>query len=188
MQRICVFAGSQLGSRPEYEQAALDTGRELVARGLGLVYAGAGRGLVAAVARAVLSGGRAVVGVVAHGGSPCGGHDGPLTKLYRVGSVAERTTLMAELADGFIALPGGVGTFDEIFTLINWGQSGLHSKPIGFLNAAGYFTPVLDQVARATTDGFIFSGCGAFLFHETEAVPLLECLCGYAARKEAFPR
>jgi len=158
MQRICVFAGSQPGNRPAYARAARTLGRELAERGLALVYAGAGVGLMAAAAESARSAGGEVIGVASPAGQPCGGGRGPTTSWFRAASVEERTASMADLADGFIALPGGFGTFDELFTLLDWAQLGLHAKPIGLLNIEGFFTPLLSQIARAESSGFIVPG------------------------------
>lgn len=155
MRRICVFAGSSKGKRPEYAEAAAALGRELAARGLGLVYGGASIGLMAEVANSVLAAGGEVIGVlpkglfvreVAHAG---------LSELREVGSMHKRKALMADLADGFIALPGGFGTFDELFEIVTWAQIGLHAKPIGLLDIAGYFDPLLGLVKHAAREGFI---------------------------------
>ena len=139
MKRLCVFAGSSAGTRREYQAAAVDLGRVLATRGIGLVYGGARVGLMGAVADAVLAGGGEVIGVipralvekeVAHSG---------LTDLRIVTSMHERKALMADLSDAFIALPGGWGTLDEMFEILTWAQLGLHRKPCGLLNVQGYF-------------------------------------------------
>jgi uncharacterized protein (TIGR00730 family) len=154
-RRVCVFAGSGLGSRHVYQQAARYLGEELARRGLGLVYGGASVGLMGEVASATLHTGGEVIGVIPQGvWSPEANHAG-LTVLYEVGTMHERKTIMAELADGFIALPGGLGTFDELFEILTWAQLGLHDKPIGLLNIAGYFKPLLQLVASAVQEGFI---------------------------------
>src|SRR2546423_626875 len=124
-------------------------------RGIGLVYGGGNIGLMGVIADTVLESGGEVIGVipqsleereVAHTG---------LTELHVVGSMHERKALMAELSDGFIALPGGFGTFDELFEITTWAQLGLHTKPIGLLNVSGYFTPLLTMVSHAVTEGFL---------------------------------
>ena len=155
MKRICVFAGSNTGVRAEYRAAADALGRELVARGIGLVYGGARVGLMGALADAVLAGNGDVTGVmpealvakeVAHTGLP---------DLRVVSSMHERKALMADLADGFIALPGGWGTWEEFFEVLTWGQLGLHEKPCGLLNVQGYFTPMLAAVEHSIAEGFV---------------------------------
>ena len=155
MRSVCVFAGSELGSRQVYQQAARDLGEELARRRLGLVYGGASVGLMGELAAATLHAGGEAIGVVSQGvWTPEANHAG-LTVLYEVGTMHERKALMTELADGFIALPGGLGTFDELFEILTWAQLGLHTKPIGLLNIAGYFKPLLELVASAVREGFI---------------------------------
>jgi len=139
MNSICVFSGSSPGLRPEYRESAVRLGEELTKRRLRLVYGGANRGLMAVVADTVLERGGQVTGVlpqalveeeVAHTG---------LTELRVVGSMHERKALMADLADGFIALPGGMGTLEELCEILTWAQLGLHSKPCGLLDVCGYY-------------------------------------------------
>lgn len=151
LRRVCVFCGSNAGVRPEYCLAAQALGRELVRRDLGLVYGGASIGCMGAVADAVLEAGGEVVGVmpqnliekeIAHKG---------LGELHVVGSMHERKALMAELSDAFIALPGGMGTLEEICEVVTWAQLGLHEKPCGLLDVAGYYSLLarfLDHVSN----------------------------------------
>lgn len=154
-RRVCVFAGSSLGSRQAYQQVARELGEELARRGLGLVYGGACVGLMGEVADAALQAGGEVIGVVPQGvWSEEANHTG-LTIRHEVGTMHERKALMAELADGFLALPGGLGTFDELCEILAWAQLGLHTKPIGLLNVAEYFQPFLQLVATAVREGFI---------------------------------
>src|SRR5579859_3194460 len=155
MRRICVFTGSNKGVRQEYEQAARSLGQELAARELALVYGGASVGLMGAVADAALQAGGEVIGVLPRGlFTREVGHD-HLSRLIEVGSMHERKALMADLSDGFIALPGGLGTFDELFEISTWAQIGLHSKPIGVLNIANYFAPLQALINHAVQEGFI---------------------------------
>ena len=174
MRRICVFAGSNVGVRPEYAQAARELGHELVKRGLGLVYGGASVGLMGTVANTVLDEGGEVIGVLPRGlflrEIP---HKG-LTALHEVGSMHERKALMADLADGFIALPGGFGTFDELFEIITWAQLGLHTKPVGVLNVVGYFEPLLALIQHASKEGFIPAVHLSLLLCEDNAGLLLD--------------
>jgi uncharacterized protein (TIGR00730 family) len=155
MKRICVFAGSNDGVRPEYRSSAEDLGRMLVERGIGLVYGGARVGLMGVLADTVLAGGGDVIGVmpealvakeVAHMGLP---------DLRVVSSMHERKAMMADLADGFIALPGGLGTWEEFFEVLTWAQLGLHQKPCGLLNVQGYFNPLLASVGHSVAEGFV---------------------------------
>ena len=155
MKRICVFCGSSAGSGDVYPVAARRMGHALVRRGLGLVYGGARIGLMGALAAHVLSLDGEVVGVipsalaekeVAHPG---------LTELHVVGSMHERKTLLAALADGFVALPGGFGTLDELFEALTWGQLGIHGKPCGLLNVEKYFDRLLAFLGYAGEQGFL---------------------------------
>ena len=155
MQRICVFCGSSPGLNQGYANAARALGRELAGRGLDLVYGGGSVGLMGVLADAVLAEGGRVFGVIprqlateelAHRG---------LTSLKIVSSMHERKACMAELADAFIALPGGYGTFEELFEAITWSQLGIHRKPVGLLNTARYFDPLVLMIGRAIEEGFI---------------------------------
>src|ERR671932_40439 len=143
MRRLCVYAGSNAGARPEYARAAEELARELVARGIGLVYGGGRVGLMGVLADTVLAGGGEAIGVIPQALVDREvGHQG-LTELRVVGSMHERKALMAELADAFVALPGGYGTWEEFFEIVTWVQLGLHPKPCGLLNVAGYYDPLL---------------------------------------------
>ena len=155
MKRLCVFAGSSAGCRPEYQRIADDLGRALADRHIGLVDGGARVGLMGIVANAVLESAGQVVGVipevlvakeVAHEG---------LTELRVVGSMHERKAVMADLADGFIALPGGWGTLEEFFEVLTWAQLGLHRKPCGLLNTRGYFDGLMSFVDHSIREGFV---------------------------------
>lgn len=155
LRRICVFCGSSLASRPEYREAAVTLGRLLASRGLALVYGGAQVGLMGALAEAVLEAKGEVIGVIprsleakeiAHTG---------LTKLHVVESMHERKALMESLSGAFILLPGGFGSWDEFCEIVTWAQLGIHAKPCGILNVAGYYDSLLGQVDRAVAEGFV---------------------------------
>jgi uncharacterized protein (TIGR00730 family) len=179
MRRICIFAGSNSGIRPEYRQAAHLLGRELVERGLGIVYGGASVGLMGIIADEVLARGGEVIGVLPKGLFVREVAHANLSELHEVGSMHERKALMADLADGFIALPGGYGTFDELFEITTWAQIGIHSRPIGLLNIAGYFTPLLALVTHATTEGFISPAHSQLLIHRDTPGELLDAFDAY---------
>jgi uncharacterized protein (TIGR00730 family) len=179
MQRICVFAGSNEGARPEYVQAAHSLGQELVRRGIGLVYGGARVGLMGIVAESVLAGGGEVIGVIPHALVRREVDHKNLTQLHEVNSMHERKAMMADLADGFIALPGGFGTFDELFEIVTWAQLGLHQKPIGLVNSAGYFDPVLQLLQHAATEGFLQVSKLDLLLLEAEPGRLLDRFASY---------
>jgi len=155
LDRICVFAGSSPGLRPEYAGAARALGQALVSRDLGLVYGGARVGLMGALADEVLNGGGEVIGVIPHAlATREVAHPG-LTKLHLVNSMHERKALMADLSAGFIGLPGGWGTLEEWFEVLTWSQLGLHRKPCGLLNVAGYFDGLLAFLDHAVGEGFV---------------------------------
>jgi uncharacterized protein (TIGR00730 family) len=155
VERICVFCGASSGRGTAYLDAARSFGAEAAGRGLGLVYGGGRVGLMGELANAALAAGGDVVGVIpqelverelAHGG---------LTELHVVGSLHERKALMAELADGFVALPGGFGTLDELMEQLTWSQLGLHAKPIGLLDAGEYWRPLIALARHAVEEGFV---------------------------------
>jgi uncharacterized protein (TIGR00730 family) len=179
MQRICVFTGSNYGNRPEYSKLAQALGEELVRRGLGLVYGAASVGLMGVVADAVLARGGEAIGVIPRSLFKREVTHRGLTQLHEVGSMHERKALMADLADGFIALPGGLGTFDELFEIITWAQLGLHSKPIGLLDDTGYFTPLLALIRHASEEGFIMPVHAGIVMREATPAALLDRFAVY---------
>jgi uncharacterized protein (TIGR00730 family) len=173
---ICVFCGSSAGSDPAYVAAARDFGRLLAARGLRLVFGGGRVGLMGALADAALAAGGEVVGVipemlvrreVAHGG---------LDELRVVGSMHERKAAMAELADAFVALPGGIGTLEELFEVWTWRQLGLHAKPCGLLDVAGYYERLLAFLDHGEGEAFIAPETRARLIVERDGERLLAAL------------
>ena len=155
MKRVCVFCGSSVGVKAVYAEAATKMGRLIASKGIGLVYGGGNVGLMGVIADAALEAGGEVIGVIplaladreiAHTG---------LTELHVVESMHTRKAMMAELADAFIAMPGGVGTFEEFFEAVTWTQLGLHRKPCGLLNVDGFYTPLERFIDQAVTEGFI---------------------------------
>jgi len=174
LRRICVFSGSSFGARPAYADAAAALGRELVARGIGLVYGGGSVGLMGVLADAVLGADGEVIGVIPRAlATKEIAHQG-LADLRVVPSMHERKALMTELADGFIALPGGYGTFDELFEAITWAQLGLHEKPIALLDVGGYFAPLLALLDRATEERFIRPEHRALVISDDDPARVLE--------------
>ncbi|MBK9385719.1 MAG: TIGR00730 family Rossman fold protein [Planctomycetes bacterium] len=155
MRAVCVFCGSSPGAQPVYRSIAIELGRELVARDLTLVYGGGNVGLMGILADAVLEAGGRAIGVIPRALLEREvGHRG-LTELHVVRSMHERKALMAELSDAFLALPGGFGTFEELCEVITWAQLGIHAKPCGVLNAAGYYDPLLALFDRAVDERFV---------------------------------
>lgn len=155
MRRVCVFCGSSPGSNGRYLEIAREVGRTLARRGLGLVYGGGSVGLMGAVATSALEAGGEVDGVIpralearelAHGG---------LTRLHRVASMHERKAKMNELSDAFVALPGGMGTLEELSEILTWAQLGLHAKPCGLLDVEGYYRPLVAYFDHAVAEGFL---------------------------------
>lgn len=155
MKRVCVFCGSNPGARPEYVAAAKQVAAALVAANLTLVYGGGRVGMMGAVADEVLARGGQAIGVIPRGlWQREVGHRG-LTELHVVETMHERKAMMADLADAFIALPGGLGTLEEIFEIWTWAQLGMHQKPLGFLNVAGYYAPLETFLDHATREAFV---------------------------------
>jgi uncharacterized protein (TIGR00730 family) len=155
LKSVCVFCGSRMGARPEYLEGARALGTELARRGLALVYGGTSVGLMGAMADAALAAGGKVVGVLPRVLSDREIAHPRLTELHLVDSMHTRKAMMAERADAFIAMPGGIGTFEELFEVTTWAQLGIHHKPIGLLNVADYYGPLLAMMKRAVDEGFI---------------------------------
>jgi uncharacterized protein (TIGR00730 family) len=152
---LCVFCGSRVGARPAYAEAARRVGTALGRDGLGMVYGGGRVGLMGIVADSALAAGGRVVGVIPEAMSAKEiAHDG-LTELIVVPGMHERKALMAERSRGFLALPGGVGTFEEFFEVLTWSILGIHRKPIGLLNVDGYYDPLLRLIDHAVDEGFL---------------------------------
>ncbi len=179
MEHICVFCGSSSGDLPQFAEVARSLGATLVRRGYGLVYGGARVGLMGAVAEAVLEQGGEAIGVIP--GELAAkeiAHDG-LTELIVVGSMHERKAVMAERADGFIAMPGGMGTLEEIFEVLTWAQLGIHAKPCGLLDVGGYFDPLLRFLDDAVSHRFLRSQHRAMLLVASEPNEMLDAFEGY---------
>ena len=176
MQRACVFCGSSPGARPQYTEATEDLGSLFVQHGITLVYGGASVGLMGRLADTVLSEGGEAVGVIpralvereiAHLG---------LTELHVVDSMHERKALMADLSDAFVALPGGLGTLDELFEVYTWAQLGLHRKPCGLLNVEGYYRHLADFLDHAVGERFVRDEHRDMLIVEEDPATMLERL------------
>ena len=180
MQSICVYCGSNAGSKPAYAERARALGQHIAEQGLRLIYGGGNVGLMGTVANAVLAAGGQVTGVipqqladweVAHRG---------LSELEIVGSMHERKLRMFELADGFVALPGGFGTMDEIFEMLTWRQLGIGDKPCAFLDVQDFYAPLLGMIDRMVGEGFVHPEQRADLWHGTDISSMLEWMRGYS--------
>jgi uncharacterized protein (TIGR00730 family) len=173
-KRLCVFCGSSRGANPAYVQAAKNVGNELARRGIALVYGGGNVGLMGVVADAVLAAAGDVIGVIPEAlMAKEVGHPG-LPDLRVVKTMHERKALMAELSDGFIALPGGIGTFEEFFEIVTWAQLGLHAKPCALLNVNGFYDPLLHLLDHAIAERFVKPKQRDLVLVESDFSALLE--------------
>jgi uncharacterized protein (TIGR00730 family) len=181
ISRLCVFCGSNRGARPEFDQAARNLGMTLADEGIALVYGGGRVGLMGVLADAVLERGGEAIGVIPHAlDTKELAHDG-LTELHAVDSMHERKALMADLSDGFIALPGGLGTFEEFFEIVTWAQLGIHTKPCGLLNVAGYYDRLIAFLDDAVKERFIKPQHHELILVEHDQRRLLERMRRYSA-------
>jgi len=176
VQRICVFCGASPGARPEYAQATTELARLLVADGVGVVYGGGGVGLMGVLADAVLAEGGEIIGVIPRALVDREIAHRDVSDMRVVGSMHERKALMAELADAFIALPGGLGTLEELFEVYTWAQLGLHRKPCALLNVEGYYDGIAGFLANAVQERFLREEHREMLMVETQPGPLIERL------------
>ncbi len=155
MNRVAVFCGASAGTDTLYAQTGVQLGRELALRNIGIVYGGAKIGVMGAVADGALQAGGKVIGVIPHFLRTREVAHDTLTQLILVDSMHERKTRMHDLSDGFIALPGGFGTMEELFEILTWGQLGLHTKPIGLLNVNGFYDPLIAMARQMLDRGFL---------------------------------
>lgn len=181
MKRICVYCGSSSGTNPAYRAAAAELGRVFLERGIGLVYGGGDVGLMGEIANTIMQGGGEVIGIipkklarkeVAHFG---------LTELEVVDTMHTRKARMAALSDGFITMPGGIGTMEELFETWTWSQLGIHDKPVGLLNPAGYYDPLLEFLDKMTLQGFLRPQHRERLIVSNEPAALVDLLAEYHA-------
>ncbi|HJW02178.1 MAG TPA: TIGR00730 family Rossman fold protein [Azospira sp.] len=184
MQSICVFCGSNAGNKPIYRAEAEKLGRLLAERRIELIYGGGNIGLMGAVADACLAAGGSVVGVIPEslmGKEVAGRHvdHRNLTRLEVVDSMHTRKARMADLAEGFIALPGGFGTFEEFCEILTWGQLGFHKKPMGLLNVAGYYDGLLALFDHSVQEGFLRQQNRAMALADTDSGRLLDAMTAY---------
>ena len=188
MKKVCVYCGSSDSVHAEYITGARELGRLLGQRGIGLVYGGGKTGLMGAVADGVLDTGGEVHGVIVESmNTPALAHGG-LSGLEVTATMQQRKWRMFEMADAFIALPGGYGTFDELFETITWAQIGVHEKPIGLLSLRGYFEPLWKMVKHAEAEGFIYREHADMLCISNKAEDLLDCLANHSPDREAVRR
>jgi uncharacterized protein (TIGR00730 family) len=183
LARLCVFCGTNAGSRPDYGEAARALGRLLAERNIELVYGGASVGIMGELADAVHENGGHVTGIIpqqlmkkeeAHTGIP---------DLIVVASMHQRKSQMADLADGFVALPGGIGTLEGFLEILTWGQLGIHAKPSGLLNVAGYFDSLIRFLDEAVREGFLTAEHRELILIDTDPAGLLDQLEKYAPKE-----
>jgi uncharacterized protein (TIGR00730 family) len=155
MKKICVYSGSNLGNHLSYQKLAIELGTALAEKDIELIYGGSNVGLMGAIANQVLQCGGKVTGIMPKNLFPNTIIHHNLTELIEVNDMHERKKAMSELSDGFIALPGGIGTYEEVFEMLSWAQIGIHKKPIGFLNTNGFFEPLFQLLQHTILEGFM---------------------------------
>jgi len=188
MKSICVFCGSSDSVHADYLSAARFVGRTLAESGIRLIYGGGKTGLMGAVADGTLEAGGEVVGIIIPSmNTQALAHIG-LTQMDVVQGMHARKARMHELADGYIAMPGGLGTFDELFETLTWAQTGAHEKPVGLLNVRNYYAPLLAAIDHAVQEGFIFREHREALFCESDPNRLLEVMSKYEHPYKAVKR
>lgn len=179
LTNLCVYCGASPGSHPIYEQTARAMGEELVRRGIGLVYGGGSVGLMGTIAQTVITNGGKVTGVIPHSLKTKELAGAIFGELITVNTMHERKAIMAQLSDGFIAMPGGFGTLEELFEAITWGQLGIHTKPVGLLNVHHYFDPLLQWVEQAVGQGFVRPQHQKLVLVADEPAALIEQMMAY---------
>ena len=181
MKKTCVFCGSSPGSIPEYVQMAEKLGKALAENDIGLVYGGGSVGMMGVLAQSVVNGGGSVTGVITEHLFKMEVGFTELSDLRVVQSMHERKALMADLSDGFISLPGGFGTMDEMFEIITWAQLDLHQKPCGFLNVNGYYDKLIGFIDHMIQENFIHHTCRPLVQVDDDPEGLLEKFYNYTA-------
>ncbi|MEU4672222.1 TIGR00730 family Rossman fold protein [Amycolatopsis sp. NPDC023774] len=179
LRRVCVFCGSSMGFSPAYAEAAAELGKLLAQRGIGLVYGGASVGTMGVVADAALAAGGEVIGVIPEALSSVEIAHAGLTELHVVPDMHQRKAKMAALSDGFLALPGGAGTLEELFEVWTWAQLGLHAKPIGLVDVGAYYSPLVSFSDHMVTEGFLGAGYRDLLLVDSDASALLDRFADY---------
>lgn len=176
---ICVYCGSNAGARPAYREAAHHLGELLAKRGLRLVYGGGTVGLMGTVADAAMAAGGDVIGIIPRALDRREISNRRVTELHVVSSMHERKAMMNELSDGFIALPGGYGTFEELCEMLTWGQLGIHRKPVGLLNVEGYYDSFLTLLDHATAERFLNPDHRSLMLSDSDPEQLLARMAEY---------
>ncbi|MBU1340027.1 MAG: TIGR00730 family Rossman fold protein [Proteobacteria bacterium] len=179
MKRICVFCGSSPGSQPEYVELAAQLGKELAKKNIGLVYGGGSVGMMGVLATSVVKNNGDVTGVITRQLFEMEVGFTQLSDLRIVESMHERKALMAELSDGFIALPGGFGTLDEMFEILTWSQLNIHRKPCGFLNVNGYYNKLIAFIDHMILENFVNPSCRELVQVDEHPARLLEKFYNY---------
>jgi uncharacterized protein (TIGR00730 family) len=188
MNSVCVYCGSADGIPSKYLDAAHQMGLTLARRGVAIVYGGGRTGLMGALADGALAGGGQVTGVLVESMNTHALAHAGLTRLEVTPTIHQRKARMYELADGYIALPGGYGTLDELFETLTWAQIGVHEKPVGLLNVSGYYDALLAMLNRATDEQFIFPEHRQALLCESDPERLLEAMQNHRPAREAVER
>lgn len=179
MKKICVYCGSSSGKSPEYIESARLLAKELVKRNIGLVYGGASVGIMGEIADTVLAGGGEVIGVIPKSLADKEISHNGLSELKVVDSMHERKAIMAELSDGFIALPGGLGTLEELFEVLTWSQLGFHKKPCALLNVKQYYNGLTTFLDHAVSEEFVKPIHKEMLLVESDPIQLLNAMLNY---------
>lgn len=187
MHSVCVFCGSSTGARAEYAKAAVALAEELVRRRLRVVYGGAGVGLMGVMADAALAAGGEVVGVIPRSMTSKELAHGGLSELHVTQSMHARKALMAELSDGFVALPGGYGTLEELAETLTWSQLGIQHKPCGLLDVAGFYGPLLSFLDHSTAEGFVRPENRRLVLAGTDPASLLDQMDAWQPPPTAAP-
>jgi uncharacterized protein (TIGR00730 family) len=187
MRRVCVFCGSAVGARPAYADAARALGEELVRRRLGLVYGGGSVGLMGILADTVLAAGGEAVGVIPHGLASRELAHAHLTEQHVVDNMHLRKAEMAERSDAFVALPGGLGTLEELLEILTWSQLGIHRKPVGILNVANYWDALTTMLSHAVHEGFVTPENAALLLVADTSRELLDRMTTWTPPSIARP-
>jgi len=186
IRRLAVYCGSASPANPRYEELAMEVGHALAGRGIGVVYGGGKLGLMGAVAAGALLNGGEVIGVIPEALVAAEVANKACTELHVVDTMHARKQAFTDLSDGFLTLPGGVGTMDELWEAISWAQLGYHDKPVGLLNAGGFYDGLIAFYRHMGETGFIRPAHQGILIAEAELDPLLERMAGYAPHQPIF--